>query len=417
MTSMPRAALAFGTTLAACVAAAACETAPGLDLPAATPIDAPAPPGAALPHVADAGDRAILSWVEPAGSGHALRFAEWNGSAWTQPRTVAQGSDWFVNWADFPSVVALGDNVLAAHWLQRSAGGTYAYDVLVARSADGGATWTEPLRPHSDGTPTEHGFVSMFPADGGLGIVWLDGRRFAASDTAPATNEMTLRYATLTALEERAPSHASVITAEQVLDERACDCCQTAVAMTSQGPLIAWRDRSANEIRDISVSRRVNGQWTAPRTVHADNWKIDACPVNGPQADALGDDVAVAWFTAANDTPRVNVAFSRDAGATFSAPVRVDGGDPVGRVDVLLLDAERALVLWLERTGEGGEVTARIVTREGRAGQPQGMGRTAAQRPSGFPRMGRYGEGVLLVWTEPGDSSRLRAATLDLRTF
>src|SRR5690606_11989065 len=180
--------------------------------------------------------------------------------------------------------------------------GTYAYDVMVSRSRDGGATWSPPVRPHSDDTPTEHGFVSMFPVDGAaaddLGIVWLDGRNFAGSDDAPATNEMTVRYAVMhngipgrLAGDAAASTPAQSAGSEVVLDDRACDCCQTAVAMTSRGPLIAYRDRSQDEIRDISVTRFIDGAWTEPRTLHEDNWQIDACPVNGPQADAVGDDV------------------------------------------------------------------------------------------------------------------------------
>jgi hypothetical protein len=397
---------ALAAILAGSLGLSACDSDAGLDLPAAALVEVPAGPGAALPHVADAGDRAMLSWVEPGDTGHVLRFAQWDGSAWSAARTVAAGDGWFVNWADFPSVVALDGNDLAAHWLERSGAGTYAYDVVVTRSRDGGTTWSEPVRPHSDGTPTEHGFVSLFPMDGGVGVVWLDGRRFVEGD-APATNEMAVRFTTL---------GGAADPVESVLDERACDCCQTAVALTARGPLIAYRDRSPGEIRDISVTRLVDGAWTEPRTVHEDNWKIDACPVNGPQADAHGDDVVVAWFTAANDTPRVHVSFSDDAGETFGAAQRIDGGNPLGRVDVLLLDPDRALVLWLERTADAAAVTARIVTRDGRAGEPTAVAQTLAQRPSGFPRMGRYRDGVLLAWTEPGDSSRVRAATLDLRT-
>lgn len=405
MTTPARPALSLaGIGVTALIGIAACARSPGLDLPAASPVDVPAGAGAALPHVAGAGDRAILSWVEPADTGHVLQFAEWDGAAWSQPRVVAAGAGWFVNWADFPSVVALGGDDLAAHWLQRSAAGTYAYDVMVSRSHDRGTTWSEPVRPHSDGTPTEHGFVSLFPASGGVGVVWLDGRRFAETGGRPATNEMTVRFTTL---------GGTAAAPEVVLDERACDCCQTAVALTDRGPLIAYRDRTAGEVRDISVTRLVDGAWTEPRTLHDDDWQIDACPVNGPQADAQGDDVVVAWFTAARDTPRVHVAFSGDAGETFDAPVRIDGGDPLGRVDALLLDGERALVLWLERTVDGAEVRARLVARDGRAGEPAAVGATLAQRPSGFPRMARYGDGVLLAWTEPGESSRVRAATLD----
>src|SRR5690606_30201135 len=154
----------------------------------------------------------------------------------------------------------------------------------------------------------------------------------------------------------------------------------TAVAITSRGPLIAYRDRSQDEIRDISVTRLIDGESTAPRTLHADNWQIDACPVNGPQAAAIDDDAVVAWLTAAGISPRVHVAFSSDAGDTFSAPLRVDGGNPVGRVDVLLLDGDRALVLWLERSAEGGEVVARVVARDGSMGEPASLARTLAQR-------------------------------------
>lgn len=382
----------------------ACDRGPSLDIPAAVPIDVPAGAGAALPHVADSDAGAILSWVEPAAAGHALLFARWDGAAWSDPVEAAAGTGWFVNWADFPSVISLPDGSLAAHWLQRSAESTYAYDVLITRSLDDGATWSPPVRPHTDATPTEHGFVSLFPLDGALGVVWLDGRQFADADGAPATNEMTVRFAAL---------DGSALTREHMLDGRACDCCQTDVALTARGPLLVYRDRSEGEVRDIAAARLIDGAWTPPHVVHNDEWVIDACPVNGPQAHAIGDDVAVAWFTAARDTPRVNVAFSHDAGATFTAPVRVDGGNPAGRVDVLLLDAQRALVVWLERVADGAEVRARLVHVGGAMGEPSAIAETLARRPGGFPRMARHGDEVLLAWTEPGDVSRVRAAVLD----
>ncbi|MDQ3804043.1 MAG: glycoside hydrolase, partial [Acidobacteriota bacterium] len=112
--------------------------------------------------------RVYLSWLERIeGKRFALRFAARAGAGWEAARTVAEGDNWFVNWADFPSLAALPDGSLAAHWLARSGPGVYAYDVKIARSADGGKTWSKPFTPHRDGTPTEHGFVSMFPAAGG----------------------------------------------------------------------------------------------------------------------------------------------------------------------------------------------------------------------------------------------------------
>ena len=367
------------------------------------PLSIPAAAGAAQPHLA-ASDRALyLSWTEPADSGHALRYAIWNGTEWSPAATVTAGRDWFVNWADFPSLVPVGGNGLVAHWLQRSGPGTYAYDVMMRRSGDGGVTWSEPFRPHTDGTATEHGFVSIFEFQEGAGAVWLDGRQYADIPGRPATKEMTVRFAAL---------GSGGAGADTELDARACDCCQTDAALTSRGPLVVYRDRSPEEIRDIAITRLVDGGWTQPRVVHPDNWKIEGCPVNGPQVAAQGENVAVAWFTAANDSPRVHLAFSGDAGATFGAPVRVDGGDPVGRVDVLLLDEDRALVVWLERTAEAAEVRGRLVTRAGVMSEPKVVAAVKASRAGGFPRMARLGDDVILAWNEPGDPGRIRAVRL-----
>jgi hypothetical protein len=195
------------------------------------------------------------------------------------------------------------------------------------------------------------------------------------------------------------------------LDDRTCDCCQNAAAMTAAGPIVAYRNRSPEEIRDIYVTRRVNGKWIAGRPVHADNWKISACPVNGPALAASGSDVALAWFTAAGDTARVNVAFSRDAGGAFGAPVRVDGGAPAGRVDVVMLPDRSALVSWIERTsGDTAAVRVRRVGRDGKLGAPVTVASSSAARASGFPRMVVSGSDVVFAWTEPGKPSAVRVA-------
>jgi len=148
--------------------------------------------------------RIILSWVEKIGDKrYALRTAIRDGKGWSETRTVAAGENWFVNWADFPSVIALKDGSLAAHWLVKSGSGTYAYNVNIARSTDGGKTWSKPLVPHLDNTQTEHGFVSLIPlADGRVGAVWLDGRNMQGmkdnhDEDKPLGVSMTLRYAAI----------------------------------------------------------------------------------------------------------------------------------------------------------------------------------------------------------------------------
>ena len=397
-----------GVALAAVLAAGGCGGERPARLGELTEMPAPVGRGSAEPHLAAGPDgRVYLSWLEPGrDSTYALRFAALDsaGTGWSEPVTIAQDSALFVNWADFPSIIAFSGNRLAAHWLQRTSGGKYAYHVKVAQSHNGGRSWQPGATPHRDTTATEHGFVSMWLNGDSVGTVWLDGRRYAADwDTAGsvATEEMMLVSGSLSP--EGAPGP------EKWLDQRVCDCCQTGVAVTSQGPVIAYRDRSADEIRDIWVVRLVNGGWTEPKPLHDDGWKIAACPVNGPQVAAEGRRVAIAWFTAARDTARVNVAFSDDAGETFGAPVRLDGGNPLGRVDVEMVDGG-ALVSWLENTGTAAEVRVRRVGADGAMGEPRVVATSTAERASGYPRMTRAGSTVYFAWTQPGERPVVRVA-------
>lgn len=377
-------------------------------------ISSPAPPGSAQPNLVAAGERVYLSWLEPQGEEHALRLAVRESGSWSEPRSVARGPNFFVNWADFPSVAVLPGGTLAAHWLVRSGPRSYDYDVHIALSRDGGDSWTQPVVPHRDGTHSEHGFVSLFPApQGDLAAVWLDGRETVAggdgNDGHGSGGSMTLRYATLTA--------AGTLGPEVLLDDRTCECCQTAAAVTSRGAVVVYRDRSPEEIRDIYLVRQTGGGWSQPQPVHRDGWEITGCPVNGPAVAAAGEQVAVAWFTAAQEIPRVQVAFSDDAGASFESPIRVDDGDPAGRAAVVLLDDGSALVSWLERIGDDAAVRVRRVPRHGESAPAVTIAASSAVRASGFPRMLRVGDEVIFAWTDPGETGGVRVSTARLRAF
>ncbi len=381
------------------------------------PGDSPAGVDSREPELSATADgRVILSWVEKSAEGsYALRFAVRDTKAWSTAATVAEGKDWFVNWADFPSVIALSDGSLAAHWLVKSGAGTYAYDVNIARSKDGGRTWTKPIVPHTDQTHTEHGFVSLLPLpDGRIGAVWVDGRNLkdaqkSHNEGEPLPVSMTLRYAAIDA-----EGH---ISDEAELDERICECCQTSAALTSEGAIAVYRDRSDNEMRDTFAVSMQNGTWSKPRQVYADNWEINGCPVNGPSVAAEERRVAVAWYTEAKQSPRVKMVFLTDAGSTFSAPIEVDDGQALGRVDVVLLADGSALVCWMSGTADGGAIKVRRVKPDGLLGPVAVVAETSISRSSGFPRIARLGNEVHFAWTEFGKPSRIRTATADISAY
>ena len=399
-------------SLIATLGLAACA-APDRKAPAGapvTPLPSPAGPGSGEPFLAtDSAGGVHMTWLEKTGdSTHAVRYARLDGDTWSVPTTVVERRDLFVNWADYPSVIATPSGRLLVHWLQRSGAGRYAYDVRIAQSSDSGKTWTEGSVLHTDRSAAEHGFVALWTGPGdSVAAAWLDGRHMVAGEGGHGKGAMSVQSVSV--------ASTGALGVEQPVDLRTCDCCQVAATVAASGPVIAYRDRTEDEIRDIAVVRLVNGKWTSPSIVRADGWHIEACPVNGPALAARGDTVAIAWFTGAQDTARVRVAFSVDGGQRFAAPVRVDGGAPAGRVGISLDENGDALVSWLERVPpEDAEVRVRRVARSGELGAPMTISRTKAARASGFPRIVRRGGTLLAAWTVPGDSARVMVGSVPL---
>ena len=350
---------------------------------------------------------ALLSWLEPATNGLALRFARLEQGRWSAPATIVEGRHIFSNWADHPSIAAQPDGALLAQWPVINPGpqppGSYNNSMRIARSTDGGRTWTEAFADGLDNTHSYTGFVSLLPMSGPARAVYLSPPRPISHD--PLDHRMTLSHVALDA------SGAHV--AHGVVDADTCSCCPTAVGLTAAGPIAAYRDHEAGEIRDIAIVRVVNGAWTSPAPVHRDGWKINGCPTNGPALGVDGARVAVAWFTAAGDVPRVKVAFSADSGATFDPPVQVDGAGSVGRPAAIMLRDGSAVVAWLASSGAGtgdGELRLRRLSRRGTVGPVVVAGAASPGRLSGMPQIVQVGESLLVAWR----SDRLRTVMLPL---
>lgn len=371
----------------------ACATPETVREPVDSTVPSPATaPGAFGPRLASAPGSLWMTWLEPMEpaspsepGGHLLRISRYDDAGWTEPVTIAQGPDFFANWADFPNLAQNPSGHLLAHWLEKTGEDTYAYGIRLARSTDGGTTWQPLGFLHDDGTPTEHGFVSLLPEGEGFRALWLDGREM------PQGGPMTLRSAFV----------GDTVGTSEVVDERVCECCTTSAAMTESGPLVAYRDRTEDEVRDIYVARHAeDGAWEEPTRIHPDRWVIPGCPVNGPAVAARGDRVAVAWFTAADGEPKVQAALSDDSGAAFGSPVVLQGHGALGRVDVALDDRGGALVSWLATESEKGVIRLRRVTPAGELGEPATLAETSASRAAGFPQIEHWNGHLYAAWVE-----------------
>jgi len=339
-------------------------------------------------------DRGLaIVWYEPIVEGHALKWSEFNGRSWSKPVIVTTGEEYFINWADFPSIFYNGKNHLVVHWLEKNGDGTYDYVVKVSQSFDRGRSWSRPIIPHKDNKLGEHGFVSFFNASNNkVGLVWLDGRNMMGEEHGHGYGQMNLYSTTI--------DKNGILGEEILLDDRVCECCPTSAVNIENDILVAYRDRSLSEIRNINLVRWNNSSWQKPHSLHNDNWKIAGCPVNGPKLAVTGNNVAAVWYTSPNENPIIYISFSKDGGKKFNSPIRVDNGNPIGRVDCIWLDSDRVLVSWMEMGEKSTNVIFSTVYIENHKGSSKIVTQILPGRSSGHPVISRYRQNIFLAWTE-----------------
>lgn len=373
----------------------------------------PASIGSAQPDLATTPDgRLLLGWISRIeGRRNALQFVAMadNGHWQSAPRTIVVGNTLMANWANTPHIAQTADGALWVQFMQQRGAG-HAGDVALSRSTDGGFNWASPIAVNDDGVEAEHGFAALWPASrDSIGVAWLDGRDNVEGAAHGAGEGMKGAHAMpgggRTALRAAVFDMDFQRSGETVVDAKTCDCCQTAIAATARGPLLVYRDRSDEEIRDIAAVRYDGKAWGKPVPVHADGWKMEGCPVNGPAVAARGAAALVAWYTEAGGEPSVRVARSEDAGDSFGAPLTLDHGSAVeGRVAVAL-DDRQAWILWIREDASGQSLwlsrrTPDLAREYQRleVAKLQGRGRA-----TGFPKIALRGGAAYVAWTDVAD--------------
>lgn len=384
----------------------ACTRQSKWSIPVITSIENPATDGSRYPNLASDVElnTVLVSWLVPGDTTTSLQWSKFQASNWTDPQEIASGDSFFVNWADFPSIVNWDGEPLVAHWLNRVPGGTYAYHINMSihDSVDG---WKRTFVPHKDRSATEHGFASLLALDSDrVFAIWLDGQNMASMShghmqpkqesedgKSDLSTAMTLRSVIL--------NSDGTMSDEQQVDSAVCECCQTSITKSGDNIIAVYRNRDAFETREIykAVFNLTSGTWSEPSKLSNNGWVISGCPVNGPQIASHGDVVIATWFNAANNEPKSYAAVSLDGGLTFDEPTLLALDNTAGRVDVSFNSTGQALLTWVA-SGETSEVMG-IIWDDGSFFEPFTVGQILGSRASGFPRTAGIGDDFIVMWT------------------
>ena len=350
-------------------------------------------------------DNLYISWTEQVADSNFLYLSKLENNTWSEKSIIKKGTDWFVNWADFPSISYndISSSIFSFH-LQKSSEETFSYDVNYHFNIND--SWVDMKNIHDDNTFSEHGFVSSVPYKDGFMVSWLDGRNtYGKGHDGHAKGAMTIRSAIL-------DSNGKIIN-QSLIDEMVCDCCQTSMTISNDIPMVVYRDRSKDEIRDIYFSRYIDSNWTEPQPIHDDGWEINGCPVNGPNVDSYKNNVVVSWFSASNGRPKVNLKFSSDNGRTFGDKILIDDveNSPIGRVDVEFLNSKEVMISWLSTVDGKGKLLMRKIGIDGEVGSIKVIEEVSTERSTGFPQIEEFNDDVFISWTDNSQANKIVKVT------
>ena len=342
--------------------------------------------GAAVAVAADG--TPVVTWASQEGSDNVLYAARAGRRAPVRVNPPGTSVD---SLHQSPGIAAGPDGTLFITWSSRKPvpkGGLFASDLQLSSSHDGGVTWSGPVRVNDD-QPTSHSFEGLAVAlDGAVLVAWIETR----DDKAATMLARVTERGTLVAEPIRLDTGET------------CVCCRVDVAVgPGDGVSVLWRKVLADNVRDmvLAVSRDGGRSFAAPALVHADGWKISACPHRGGSiaADAKGRLYAV-WYTEATDgRPDVLFATSTDA-RRFSPPRRLHTatGSIPDQARLGVDPAGRAVIVWEDSTA----VRRRILMRTTRDG-----GRTLSPPQSLSPAIKAFAPavaaaqgGFIIVWHE-----------------
>ena len=302
-------------------------------------------------------------------------------------------------------------------WTAKGAAGTR---LLLARSENGGKSFTSASPVPGTDAPGNRGWESLAPIrDGSAVAMWLDHRELAPKPGSPPMKHAEHQHAATgeskaDGFTRAQPSQLYVAKLDDPRSAHAiargvCYCCKTALASDDTGAVYAaWREVYEGNIRDIAFARSADGgrTFSAPIRVSDDNWVLDGCPENGP---AIAVDAAkrihVVWPTLVpgatpNSPPTLALFYASSAdGKQFTPRQRIPTAGVPRHPQIALGSSGKIFVAWDEQSAGTRTIALAQGTVDGKGAARFSRETVRDDAPGNYPFVATTDSGTIVGWT------------------
>ncbi len=312
------------------------------------------------------------------------------GKSWSAPRRIRQQPEPVSADGENRPKIAFGGKGEIYVSYTRPLAKPYTGEIRFTRSLNGGKSFSSPLTVHANRDVITHRFESMIvDAEGRIYIAWIDKRDMqAATARKQKYRGAALYYAV-------SDDGGASFRGDYKIADHSCECCRIALALNPQGrPVAMWRHVFEPNVRDHAlVELTPDGKPGKPVRASFDDWRIDACPHQGPglafSADGRRHQV---WFSGRDDGGVFYAA--ADAGGAPGVPQRL-GSAQAAHADVAVHGTDVALA-WKQFDGTSTAIIGRMSQDGGRSWRERELARTVGA--SDQPRLLATPAGIVLVW-------------------
>jgi hypothetical protein len=282
-------------------------------------------------------------------------------------------------------------------WQSRRPGGGSV--LRFARSMNWGESFTKAIDVDAAGAAPSQSFYTMnVSPQGTIYVAWLDGRDRGKG--REGTSAVYLAKSTDRGVSFQPPVRVTLDT---------CPCCRPSISFSDEKTVhVSWRGVVDDNIRDIflSTSTDAGASWKKGVRVAEDNWKLNGCPHSGAATAVLGKRLFVSWTTVRDSQGQLYLAWSDDAGQTFSPRVKAADAVVDPNHSYLATAGDRLALLFQGREAgrNQGWGPVNIFYREVNAAgalspmqQLGNAGKSASYPVFAFEEPGR----LFVTWTEP----------------
>ena len=348
-----------------------------------------------------------LSWIEQkSDTSYTFKFSTLTLKGWSDPLVIAEGGEeWFLNWSETPKITAKGGaKGLVAYWLEISTANPYDHDIKIVQSADGGKTWSNPFTPHPTEMKAYYGQCAFLPLENErVFMTWLDGR--TTKMKIPHTNRYRPSTDGEIMLAAAEFDQEGKIYNEKILDDQISSLSPPDVGQTKYGKIVVYRNRTDEHIKDIYFTMEKDGKWSKPKPVWEENWICRTHPVSGPQLAINEEHATVVWYSEANDSPKINLSSTKNGNTSFSAPIRIDNGNPTGMPDIVSLPSGKWVVSWLEQQNQtNADIMIALVDHKFQIVSKTKIAEVNIEEKSSYPQLSKSGKGAIITWANRKDA-------------